>query len=216
MASAYTVLSLFPGIPMIGADGSTIDFVRILEIGYGLALGPIYGPIAAFMGAVIGKILKGGGLGLFFTPLAAVSTFMAAMIGRENGKYWWVAAGLEAVLIGGWYIFDVGRIIWYFPVMHVFSVLVLLVLRTRISKWINSDNKREMSLGVLVCSFVSTTAGHMLGNLIYVILLAPDPILFNAIMFIAFIERVGISIGATLFAVSLLMAMQKIYPELLE
>jgi len=216
LASAYAALSLLPGIPIIGADGSTIDLVRMHEIGYGLALGPVYGPAAAFIGAVVGKMLQGGGFGLFFTPLAAVSAFVAAMIGKDKGRGWWVAAGVEAVLIAGWYLFETGRVVWYYPAMHVASLLALLLLRTRISKWINSEDRRMMSLGVFICSFASTAAGHMLGGLIFIILLAPEPALFITIMVISIIERIGISIGATLFATSLLIAVRKIYPELLD
>ena len=216
LASAYAVLSLLPGMPMIGAEGSTIDLVRILEIGYGLALGPIHGPIAAFIGAVVGKMLTGGGLGLFFTPLAAVSAFVAAMIGRYNGRYWWVAAGVEAVLIAGWYVFETGRIVWYYPAMHVAGLVALLVLRSRISDWIDSEDRRRMSLGVFICSFASTVAGHMLGGLIFIVLLAPEPTLFITLMVVSIIERIGISFGATAFATSLLITIRKIYPELLD
>ena len=216
LASAYAALSMLPGMPMIGAEGSSIDLVRMLEIGYGLVLGPMYGPIAAFIGAVIGKMLTGGGFGLFFTPLAAVSAFVAAMIGRDNGRYWWVAAGVEAVLIAGWYVFETGRIVWYYPVMHVASLVALLVLRTRISDWIDSEDRSRMSLGVFICSFASTVAGHMLGGLIFIVLLAPDPALFIALMAVSIIERIGISFGATVFATSLLITVRKIYPELLE
>lgn len=216
LASAYAALSFLPGIPMIGGDGSTIDLVRMLEIGYGLALGPLYGPIAAFIGALVGKTLQGGGFGLFFTPLAALSAFVAAMIGREKGRFWWVAAGVDALLIAGWYFFETGRIVWYFPVMHLASLIALLVLRNHLSEWIFSEDRRRMSIGVFICSFVSTVTGHMLGNLIFIVLLAPAPSLFVAIMVISFFERVGISIGATLFATSLLITVRKIYPELLE
>ena len=216
LASAYAVLSLLPGMPMIGAEGSTIDLVRILEIGYGLALGPIHGSIAAFIGAVVGKMLTGGGLGLFFTPLAAVSAFVAAMIGRYNGRYWWVAAGVEAVFIAGWYVFETGRIVWYYPAMHVAGLVALLVLRSRISDWIDSEDRRRMSLGVFICSFASTVAGHMLGGLIFIVLLAPEPTLFITLMVVSIIERIGISFGATAFATSLLITIRKIYPELLD
>ena len=216
LASAYAVLSLLPGIPMIGADGSTIDLVRMLEIGYGLILGPIYGPIAAFLGAVVGKMLKGGGFALFFTPLAAVSAFVAAMIGRSKGRYWWAAAGVEAVLIAGWYVFKTGRIVWYFPLMHVISLLALLILRDRLAGWIDSEDRRWMITGLLICSFISTVAGHMLGNLIFIVLLEPDPSLFVAIMVVSVFERIAITIGATVFAASLLVAVRKVYPELLD
>ncbi len=216
LASAYAALSFLPGIPMIGGDGSTIDLVRMLEIGYGLALGPIYGPIAAFIGALVGKMLKGGGFGMFFTPLAGLSALVAALIGRSNGRYWWAAAGVEAVLIAGWYVFETGRVVWYFPLMHAASLLVLLVLRNRISEWINSEDRRTMSIGLFICSFASTVAGHMLGNLLFITLLAPEPTMFIAIMVVSIFERVGIAIGATIFAASMLLAVRRVYPELLD
>lgn len=216
LASAYAALSMLPGIPMIGTNGSTIDLVRMLEIGYGLALGPVYGPLTAFTGAVIGKMIKGGGFALFFTPLAAVSAFVAAMIGRDNGRRWWVAAGVMALLIVCWYLFETGRTVWYLPLMHVASLLTVLVLRTRIGEWIASEDRRMMGVGAFLCSFASTVAGHMLGNLIFIVLLAPEPSLFIAVMLVSFIERLGISIGATVFATSLLITIRKLYPELLE
>jgi hypothetical protein len=188
----------------------------MLEIGYGLALGPLYGPIAAFIGAFVGKILQGGGLGLFFTPLAAVSAFVAAMLGRDRGKYWWVAASVELVLIAGWYMLPTGRSIWYFPVMHVTSLVIIILLRTKIFEWIQSENRTWMSIGVFLCGFTSTVAGHMLGNLIFILLLSPEPALFIAILVVSIIERIGISIGATVFATSLLIAVRKVYPELLD
>ena len=201
---------------MIGSDGSTIDLVRMLEIGYGLVLGPIYGPITAFIGAVIGKMIKGGGIGLFFTPLAAVSTFVAAMIGRNKGKYWWVSAITLFALILGWYVFETGRIVWYYPIMHVAGLIILVALRGRISEWMWSGDTRMMSIGTLICSFCSTVAGHILGGLIFVVMLRPEPGLFTATIVISIVERIGISVGASFFARSLIGALDNMYPELLD
>jgi len=198
---------------MIGAAGSTIELVRMLEIGYGLILGPIYGPITAFIGAFIGKMLEGGGFGLFFTPLAAVSAFTAAMIGREEGQSWWVSAGVLIVLISGWYVFETGRIVWYFPAMHLFALFLLVVFRSRIGEIIFIDDRKSRGFGLLLCSFISTAAGHMMGNLIFMVLLAPLPEVFSVIFVVSIIERVGISIGAALFASSLIRVVRKIYPE---
>ena len=94
--------------------------------------------------------------------------------------------------------------------------MVLLVLRTRISDWIKSEDRGRMSLGVFICSFASTVAGHMLGGLIFIVLLAPDPALFVTLMVVSIIERIGISFGSTVFATSLLITVRKVYPELLD
>ncbi len=216
LASAYAVLSLLPGMPMIGAEGTTIDMVRMLEIGYGLVLGPVYGPAAAFIGAVVGKMLKGGGFGLFFTPLAAVSAFIAAMLGRGIKKGWMGAAGVLGVLTAGWYLFETGRTVPLYPMIQYAGLAIILVFRERISEMIKSEDRKTVTLGVLLCSFPSTVAGHMLGGLIYIVLLNPAASIFMGILPIAIIERVAITIGATLFGTSLIMAVRKIYPELLE
>lgn len=216
LASAYAVLSLLPGMPMIGADGSSIDPVRMLEIGYGLVLGPVYGPVTAFLGAVIGKLMKGGGFGLFFTPLAAVSAFIAAMLGRGDHKGWTTAAGMLGLLTAGWYVFDTGRAVPYFPLLQFAGLAMILLFRDRIGKMIKSEDKAEVTKGVLLCSFPATITGHMLGGLLFIVLLDPASSLFVGILPIATLERVGISIGATLFGTSLILAVRRIYPELLE
>jgi hypothetical protein len=216
LASAYAVLSLLPGMPMIGAEGTTIDMVRMLEIGYGLVLGPVYGPAAAFIGAVVGKMLKGGGFGLFFTPLAAVSAFIAAMLGRGIKKGWMGAAGVLGVLTAGWYLFETGRTVPLYPMIQYVGFAIILVFRGKISEMIKSEDRKTVTLGVLLCSFPSTVTGHMLGGLIYIVLLNPAASIFVGILPIAIIERVAISIGATLFGTSLILAVRKIYPDLLE
>jgi len=216
LASAYAVLSLLPGMPMIGAEGTTIDMVRMLEIGYGLVLGPIYGPIAAFIGAVVGKMLKGGGFGLFFTPLAAISAFIAAMLGRGIKRGWMGAAAVLGALTAGWYMFETGRTVPLYPVIQFVGLAIILLFRGRISEMIKAEDRRTVTLGVLLCSFPSTVTGHMLGGLIYIVLLDPAASIFMGILPIAIIERVAITIGATLFGTSLILAVRKIYPDLLE
>jgi len=216
LASAYAVLSLLPGMPMIGAEGTTIDLVRMLEIGYGLVLGPVYGPAAAFIGAVVGKMLKGGGFGLFFTPLAAVSAFIAALLGRGIKKGWMGAAGVLGILTAGWYLFETGRSVPLYPMIQYAGLAIILVFRDRISEMIISEDRKTITMGVLLCSFPSTVTGHMLGGLIYIVLLNPAASIFVGILPIAIMERVAISIGATLFGTSLILAVRKIYPELLE
>jgi len=93
---------------------------------------------------------------------------------------------------------------------------IILVFREKISEMIKSDDRKTVTLGVLLCSFPSTVTGHMLGGLIYIVLLNPAASIFVGILPIAIIERVAISIGATLFGTSLILAVRKIYPELLE
>lgn len=216
LASVYAALSFLPGMPMIGAEGSSIDPVRMLEIGYGLILGPVYGPVTALLGAVVGKLLKGDSFGMFFTPLAAVSAFIAAMLGRGDRKGWMISAGVLGILTAAWYVFEVGRAVPYYPLLQFIGLVIILLFRDKIGKMIQSEDRSVLTKGILLCSFPATITGHMLGGLIFILLLSPGPAAFATILPIATLERIGITIGATFFGTSLILAVRKIYPELLE
>jgi hypothetical protein len=93
---------------------------------------------------------------------------------------------------------------------------IILLFRDKIGKMIKSEDRAQITKGVLLCSFPSTITGHMLGGLIYLVLLDPAPALFMGILPIAALERIGITIGATIFGTSLIIAVRRVYPELLE
>ena len=147
LAAVYAVGSYLPGFPMLGLPGSKIDLVRALEIGYGVVLGPVYGPVTTFLGAIVGKTLTGGGVGLFFTPLAPVTAFVAFMLTRRGG--WRIAAAALTLLVAGWYLTPVGRAAYAVPVLHLAGLLVVLTFRGRIGEMISSSDRRTMSTGLL-------------------------------------------------------------------
>jgi uncharacterized membrane protein len=126
LAAVYAIGSYLPGFPMIGLPGSNINLVRALEIGYGVILGPIYGPITAFIGALVGTTITGGGLGMFFTPLAPVTAFMAAMLVRKGG--WKYSTAVLIVLIIGWFATSIGRAAWIVSLLHLSGLSLILLM----------------------------------------------------------------------------------------
>jgi len=219
LAAVYALGSFLPGFPMVGISGSKIDIVRALEIGYGFILGPIYGPITAFLGALVGKTMSGGGFGMFFTPLAPVSTFMAAVLSRRKVfgvQGWVVASGVLSVMILGWYVTDVGRGAPFYPVFHATALAIILIFRGRLADYMESDDKRELSIGALLCSFPSTMAGHMLGNIIFIVLVPTDPLFFMSLLAVSVVERVVITVLATAIAEPLVLVVRGLYPNLIE
>jgi len=216
MSAVYAVLSLLPGFVAVGISGATIDLVRTLEIAYGLILGPVYGSLAAFSGAVIGKLIKGQMAGLYFTPLAPMATYVAAMLGRSRAGGWKYAGSMLSILILIWYLNPVGREVWYIPVLQVLGLIIIILGRDRIRDMINGEDRRALYLGTLLCSYPSTIAGHMLGNLIFLFMFQPPAVVFIGILPLAAFERILITIGATLIAAPLLVAVRRTYPELLE
>ncbi len=216
-AALYAAGSLLPGFPMIGVPDSKIDIVRALEMSYGLILGPIFGPLAAFLGALIGKTITGGGSGLFFTPLALVSAFAAACLGRKRvfGIPGWVPGSLPLTLfIVAWFMTDTGRAVPVVIAPHVFALAVTLLLRGKIADWVGSEERGKVVLGVMVVSMVGTMTGHILGNLIFIALFSPSPLLFLAILPVSIVERTVITAVSTVVGVPLMAAVRRFYPEL--
>ena len=216
LAAVYAVISLLPGFPIIGAPGVEIDIARSLEIGYGLVLGSVFGPLATFLGGIVGKVLTGGGLGLFFTPLAIVSSFMAAAMNRRSLlrlRGWLVAAILLAALIAVWYTTTTGQAAPYYPVPHLIALGIILLLRGKITDLLLSKDKTRLTLGILLCSYPSTMAGQMLGNLIFMQLFSPDPSFFMATLPITIVERSILSVIATVIGVPLVLAVRNLFPE---
>ena len=218
LAAVYALGSFLPGFPMIGVSGSNIDIVRSLEMVYGLVLGPVLGPLTAFTGAVVGKTLTGGGFGMFFTPLAPVSAFMAAALSRPQVfkvKGWVLASSVLGVLIVGWYGIGTGLVVPYYPVFHLIGLGIIILFRDKLVSYTLSEDKGRLTMGIALCSFPSTMAGHMLGNLIFIFLLSPEPLFFMSILPVSIAERLALTALATFISVPLMIVVRRLYPELL-
>jgi hypothetical protein len=57
-------------------------------------------------------------------------------------------------------------------------------------------------------------AGHMLGNLIFIHLFSPGPLFFMAILPVSIMERIALTIIATLIGVPLIITVRNVLPEL--
>lgn len=219
LAAVYAIGSFLPGFPLLGVPGSKIDIVRSLEMAYGFILGPVYGPMTAFLGAVVGKLMTGGGFGMYFTPLALVSSFTAACLMRREllrVRGWMLSAGVLSALIGGWYILPAGRVVPLYPVLHFAALGIVILLGGRITEYLRSDDRRRLSIGVALSSYSSTMAGHMLGNLIFILLLSPSPLFFMGILPVSAAERLVLTALSTAIATPLILIMRNVYPELME
>jgi hypothetical protein len=212
LAGLYAVGSSLPGFPMLGVPGSKIDLVRALEIGYGLILGPVNGSITAFLGALVGKTLTGGGVGLYFTPLAPITAYVSANLGVKKG--WKRSAAVLSILILAWYISPLGRRAYLAPILHLSGLIILILLGDHIYSLLHSEDRPRLYLGVLLTGYPSTLAGHIAGNIIYLNLFKPAPEFFTAILPVSTAERLLITIIATVIGVPLILAVRIFYPEL--
>jgi hypothetical protein len=208
-AAMYGAVSLLPGFPIIGLSGSEIGLARSMEIGYGLILGPALGPASAFLGGVVGKLITGDSVGLLFTPLAIVSTFMAASLSRRlifRVRGWLISSILLALLIAFWYLTPTGQNAPLYAAPHLVGLAILLLFRSRITDNLCSKEKRKLTIGLLLSSYPSTMAGQMLGNLIFILLLSPSPSFFVALLPVTVAERIILTALATVVGVPIVLA----------
>jgi hypothetical protein len=217
LASVYALGSFLPGFPMVGVPGSRIDIVRSLEAGYGLIIGPVIGPSTAFLGAIVGKTLTGGGFGLFLTPLAPLSAFIAASLSRKRivkVRGWIISSAIFTALIAFWFISPPGQVSPLYPIPHLMGHGIILLFRGKISDYLASKEKSRITLGVALSSYASTMAGHLAGNLIFYYIIRPDPLIFIGLLPISIVERLVLTTLSTVIATPLILVTHTIFPEL--
>ncbi|HIH88463.1 TPA: hypothetical protein HA344_04535 [Candidatus Bathyarchaeota archaeon] len=216
-AALYAAGSLLPGFPMIGAPDAKIDVMRAMEMSYGLILGPGFGPAAAFLGAIIGKGVAGGGSGLLFTPLAPVTAFAASCLGRKRvlGAPGWVLGILPlSIFLLGWFVTETGKTAAIAVVPHFVVLGVAFILRGRTAEWVNSEERGKLVAGVLAVSVVGTMTGHLLGGLLFIAFFDPGPLLFISILPVVILERSVLVAISTLVGMPLIAAVRRFYPSL--
>lgn len=199
-AGTYAALTILPGFRVVGLPSAEIDVVRGLEPVYGIMLGPIIGPGAAFLGAIVGKLIFGEVSSMIFTPLALVSALIAAFIYQRSVfrvPGWALSSAIMGALIMAWYLTPTGFQAPQYPIFHILAMVAVLALRGRLTTMLRSSIKKEVVAGMFVCSFAATMAGNMLGNLIFIFLFSPSPLLFVGLLPITLLERTIISWIAT-------------------
>jgi hypothetical protein len=220
LAAVYAVVSyLLPSFPMIGVPGSKISIARSLEMGYGFILGPVLGPLTALLGDLTSKMILQPTM-ILFAFLAPVSTFVAAATSRRRVfgvQGWIVAVAVSSALILGWYATPIGREAPYYPGLHILG-LGILFSGSILAKYINSIDKKKVTIGVALASFSSTMAGHMAGNLLF---MATFPGVANATYFmmilpISAVERLVIALIGTVIGVPLIFTIRAVFPDLMK
>jgi len=158
LAAVYAVVSyILPSFPMIGVPDAKISIARSLEMGYGFILGPVLGPLTAFLGDLTSKMILQP-TRIPFAFLAPVSTFAAAATSRRRvfGVQGWIlATAVSSALILGWYATPVGREALYYPSLHLIGLGILFSGST-LAKYINSIDKKKVTIGVALASFSSS------------------------------------------------------------
>lgn len=213
MAAVYASVTLLPGFPVIGVPGAEIDIARGLEPSYGIVLGPFFGPMAAFFGAMLGKLLSGETSGIVFTPLALVSSFSAAAVYKERVLKipgWLLSGILLAFLTLIWFFVPQGQSAPYFAVPHIIATILILSTGKWLNKSLRSENKFILTISLIMISFAATMTGNMLGNLIFIAVFSPPSQFFVALLPLMLLERLLIVAVSTVIGIPIIVGMRRL------
>jgi hypothetical protein len=155
-ALSWIVSEFVPGIPIIGASGSSISFDASLAPIYGVIVGPYLG----FLAAVIGGLAAAGNLFTILTSFCTgISAFVAGMLTtRRVGKNvhgWIFSVAAIAILLVGWYSTDVGRAAPFYPIPHIAGLLMVLIARGWIANKILEEKAEEKTVKKLKTEYMA-------------------------------------------------------------
>jgi len=144
-ALSAIVVKVVPGIPIIGVSGASIKFDGALAPIYGMILGPYLGFLAGLVG---GLIVADQPFSVLTSLATAISAFVAGFLvqsvhASEEKRIhgWMIASAVVGLLILGWYATGVGRLLPFYPVLHLAGLLIILVGRGKIAKAFEKDGE---------------------------------------------------------------------------
>lgn len=224
MAATYVAISYLPGFPVIGAEGAKIGIVSGITPVYGFLMGPWLGALAALLGAVVSRFLRGGGPFVWLTlPCMPLSAFITGSLSRPclgRVRGWMVSALTLAALIAAWYGTGVGQAVPYFPILHWLGLAIILIFRGRLADFFRGVDKKRFVSCVALCSYSATVTAHMYGSLVFILAaglflkVSNLPSLFVFLIPISAIERSIFTAISVVVGTPLIIALRGRFPGL--
>jgi len=177
--------------------------------------------IAAAIGGLIGEFIAP--YGAVFGPITfLLQTTCALVAGLVAFGKWKEGAGIEAILLALWYILTSiwwqgqpgAEIRWYFPFLHILTLILILVTGPKIVSWIASKDQKKIALGIFLAALAGTISEHLLGNAFFIAMYSGPAKVFAIVLFVYPVERLLAATIATVIGVPLLLGLRKIGMEL--
>jgi len=206
-AALIAVATLLPAIPVIGT-GATFSVGDALVPLAGILFGPVAGAICAAIGAFIGQLIAPHTV--IFGPLSfVIPTLGALCAGFAMQKKWYVPLGVILVFSLAWYLFPLGRDVWFNPFIYAPGVIASLLLAVW-PTWIGDKQRGKMFVGVFLAALASATVNHSFGNLWALIMFQLPKEIWVAVLGIAPAQRILFALGSAIVGTPLLIGLPKI------
>lgn len=174
-AALYFILSLLPGIPVVGFPAIKIQLEASIASIYGVLLGPYLGAFAAFLGALIATLYGS------ITPFSLIFIFNPAANALTSGflaqRKWSYAFTIFALTILGFWLTPVSNPIvthWYVALAATFDKIIALMLILLLWWYIRGGkvlstgmSMPKLTLSLFIIAFIGNQMDSALGCLIF-------------------------------------------------
>lgn len=202
-AALYVVLGTMPLFYIFGSYGQFITAALLIAPIIGIVLGPVGGTLAITIGGIAGMALTGNMPMSIFSFLPG--TFNALCVGFAFRGKWYASAVIFAVVILAFASLPSIGVAKYFVWFHAFALLILLSPASTLAvEYAKSADPQKIVMGVGILAFVGVLIDHIVGSLIFQILTPLPQSVWEAVAFIYPIERVLVTIVATIIGVGII------------
>jgi len=202
-ATLYVVLGFIPLFYIFGAYGQFITAALILAPITGIVLGPVGGTLAIAIGGIAGMAITGNmPMGPFsFLP----GTLDALCVGLAFRGRWYASAAIFAVFILAFAALPSIGAAKYFVWFHAFALLILLSPASTVAReYLKNDDPQKVVMGAGILVFIGVLIDHIVGSFFFQILTPLPPSVWEMVAFIYPIERVLVTIVATIIGAGII------------
>jgi len=216
-AAIYVVFSTWNLFPVIGDETRFITAAVATAPLIGIILGPIYGVLSITLGGIASAFLSSSGIFWPFSFLPHVAAaFASGMLTIRKQAICSVSYLLLFIVFA---FFPTNGPVWLWPLMLWLDLIGLIIvaspLQAKAIKCLNeASSSLYLGLGVFVTCLSATLFGHVTGSILFEIFYLPIyPVdvwraKWGFLTFIYPIERIMITIVATIVGIALIKALK--------
>ncbi|MCK5628166.1 ECF transporter S component [Candidatus Bathyarchaeota archaeon] len=237
-SALYMVLRLIPTFPVIGVAGS-FALSDIIAPLFGIILGPYAGGLSVILGTFLAMALGRPPvfMGLDFLPATVNAVALGLLIKRK----WSYVILLNIALLAAFLLnpltsvfveITLGNVSFSFPFawLHIVAFVVLVSpLGRKAADWIENFKASSVAWGLGILAFVGTMMQHLMGNVLFEVILNQLPLLlgqepiipteaysgiWTVIFFVYPVERMILVLLSVLIGVPLLLVLRKSFSRI--
>jgi len=155
----------------------------------GIILGPKFGFSAAFLGCIIGRLVRPDAFWMFGIVAEPLSVLMAGFLAKAKWKPVLVA---YAIMLSAYFVHPFGSSLPLWTILDVLLALFLLYPSAKFGKYLFENNVKHLSIYLVLVSFVCIATD----SLVRIFLLVPCGL--HGLFFKGFDELYFVFVGAAL------------------